>query len=368
MVAERVYPHFAQHLASAPMNGPRTASLPDQETIATIVDAGFWASLRREEGVSPLISLAFLAREQTPQPLIFEQSLPLAPHSLTRLAPAVERPGVHLGVWPEQGQLRVWGATRQLPPMCFVLEVFAPGLLVLKQSPLEESGKFINVAVLQGDELKVIDERSTSVPDCPELLNSLVGFQTQIRSGGDVNVLIQLTVSMRAHGRGGTLLVVASDSNTWQESILQPVLYAVVPPFAGLMELMQIDSRERPKRRWQDALRHAIDGIAGLTAVDGATIITEDYSVLGFGAKIVRRKGHVQVSQVIRTEPIEGNTPEILDPTQLGGTRHLSAAQFVQDQRNAIALVASQDGRFTVFAWSPCENMVHAHQIETLLL
>ena len=57
-----------------------------------------------------------------------------------------------------------------------------------------------------------------------------------------------------------------------------------------------------------------------------------------------------------------------MHPTQLGGTRHLSAAQFVHDQRDAVALVASQDGRFTVFAWSPCEDMVHAHRVETLLL
>jgi hypothetical protein len=52
----------------------------------------------------------------------------------------------------------------------------------------------------------------------------------------------------------------------------------------------------------------------------------------------------------------------------LGGTRHLSAAQFVHDQRDAVALVASQDGRFTVFAWSPCENLVHAHRVEVLLV
>ena len=57
-----------------------------------------------------------------------------------------------------------------------------------------------------------------------------------------------------------------------------------------------------------------------------------------------------------------------MHPSQLGGTRHLSAAQFVHDQRDAVALVASQDGRFTVFAWSPCEDMVHAHRVEALLL
>jgi DNA integrity scanning protein DisA with diadenylate cyclase activity len=58
----------------------------------------------------------------------------------------------------------------------------------------------------------------------------------------------------------------------------------------------------------------------------------------------------------------------VAEPAELGGTRHLSAAQFVNDQRDAIALVASQDGRFTVFAWSPCEDMVHAHRIDVLLL
>ena len=42
--------------------------------------------------------------------------------------------------------------------------------------------------------------------------------------------------------------------------------------------------------------------------------------------------------------------------------------QFVQDQRYSLALAASQGGRFTVFAWSPGEGMVHAHRVETLLL
>ena len=111
-----------------------------------------------------------------------------------------------------------------------------------------------------------------------------------------------------------------------------------------------------------------MDGIGGLTAVDGATIIDTDYHLLGFGAKIIRRSGCPQVEQIVLTEPVEGATPIVADPVQLGGTRHLSAAQFVHDQRDALALVASQDGRFTVFAWSPCERMVHAHRIDALLL
>src|SRR5208283_1859875 len=119
---------------------------------------------------------------------------------------------------------------------------------------------------------------------------------------------------------------------------------------------------------WADALRRAIDGIAGLTAVDGATIMTDAYDLLAFGAKIVRPPGARQVDRLLLTEPIEGAPATAAEPSQLGGTRHLSAAQFVHDQRDAIALVASQDGRFTVLGWSPCEETVHAHRIETLLL
>jgi hypothetical protein len=131
---------------------------------------------------------------------------------------------------------------------------------------------------------------------------------------------------------------------------------------------MREDAGARHHRRWQDALHPTIETIAGLTAVDGATVITNEYEVLAFGAKIGRRDGWPRVQEVVVTEPIEGSAAAMVHPAELGGTRHLSAAQFVQDQRDALALVASQDGRFTIFAWSPCENMVHAHRVEALLL
>jgi len=68
------------------------------------------------------------------------------------------------------------------------------------------------------------------------------------------------------------------------------------------------------------------------------------------------------------TEPAEGRAATKATPTPLGGTRHLSAAQFVRDQRDAMAMVASQDGRFTIFTWSQREQFVHAHRVDPLLL
>jgi hypothetical protein len=331
-----------------------------------MIDAAFWASLRREEGYTPRISLAFVAPEALKWPLIFGRPVSLAAQPLTRLAPAVERPGVHLGVWGNGEELTVWGATRNLPGFCMVLEVIAPGLLVVKHNRSDESGKFVNVAVLQGDEVKIIDEQSGRVADCPDLLTSLLGLNQRDSSGESINALILLAVSMRAHGRGGTLLLVPAGTGQWRESMVQPLTYALEPPFPALAELMAAPSGQ--ERRWTDALRRVVDGIAGLTAVDGATVITDRYEVLAFGAKIMRREGSAPIESVLLTEPVEGASPAVVEPSQLGGTRHLSAAQFAFDQRDAVALVASQDGRFTVFAWSGCENFVRAHRIEALLL
>jgi hypothetical protein len=365
--APRVAEHFAKHIAATRRDGnSMVAFAPDVPTLEAIIDAAFWASLRREEGYTPSISLAYLPPEQAGRPVLFERPISLAPASLARVAPAVERAGIHLGVWERQGELSVWGTTRTLPVSCFVLEVNAPGLLVVKHHRGEESGKYVNVAVLEGDFLKMIDERASSLPDCPPLLASLLGFDAPASWAQSLNVLVQLAASMRAHKRGGALLVVPSESEAWRASIVQPILYAIRPFFSELAELMSHPAAERP--RWQDALSRVVDIIAGLTAVDGATIISDRYELLAFGAKIGRRDGCPRVESVTMTEPIEGSVATTINPTELGGTRHLSAAQFVHDQRDSVALVASQDGHFTVFAWSPCESMVHAHRVETLLL
>ena len=370
-VAPIVEQHFAKHLAEARRLGEDDlAPLPNAESIAAIINATFWASFRPEEGRFPKISLAYVPPEEARQPMVFEHPLPLIPGVLRKLAPAVERPEIHLGVWRFGEDLHIWGITRTIPNLCFVLEDVEPGLLIVKHRRRDGFGKYANVAVLKGEQVKVIDEKGTSLPDCPALLKALLAFTHAATNGPhhSLNVLVQLSTSMRAQGHGGSLLVVPSGSDRWRESIAQPILYSITPPSIGLSELLRQEVAEEDRRQWEAALARAVATIGGLTAVDGATVINDRYELLAFGAKIRRANGGAPVDRWVITEPIVGNLPVVVQPTEHGGTRHLSAAQFVHDQRDALSLVASQDGRFTVFAWSPCEEMVHAHRVESLLM
>src|SRR5438477_7292932 len=116
--APRVAAHFANHIEAAQRDGRLTAAAPGVPTIEAIIDAAFWASLHREEGYTPKISLAYLPPAQSARPLVFERPIPLAPVLLAKVSPAVERAGIHLGVWKRDGQLEVWGTTRTIPMYC----------------------------------------------------------------------------------------------------------------------------------------------------------------------------------------------------------------------------------------------------------
>ena len=133
IVAPKVQAHFAHHAEDARRRGrPEPVAAPDADTIEALIDAAFWASLRREESYVPKISLALLPPAAARHPMLFERPLPLTPDKLVKVAPAVERAGIHLGVWRNGEDLEVWGTVRTIPALSIVVEVAAPGLLVVK--------------------------------------------------------------------------------------------------------------------------------------------------------------------------------------------------------------------------------------------
>jgi hypothetical protein len=367
-VATKIEQHFIKlHSNAAAQGEVDLATQPGKNTIEALIDVAFWSSLRKEEGHSPRISIAFLPPSQTSKPLKFAKPLPLNANTLTKIAPGIERSGIHLGVWEENGELYIWGTTLNIPNFCFVVDVSEPGLIVIKHRRIYGIGKYTNVAVLKGEQIRIVDDTSCSNRDCPPILKALLDLTVLASWNDPINILIQFSVSMRGHGRGGALLIVPKDNTKWEESIIHPIQYLIEPPFSGLSNLAK-QSGNQTEIFSQGALRREVEHLAGLTAVDGATIINDQFDLIAFGAKIGRAKGKPTVEQIAFSEPIVGGEDKLLYPGQLGGTRHFSVAQFVNDQPEAIGLVASQDGHFTIFSWSKQQKMVMAHRIETLLL
>ena len=368
MVAPELEAHFAEHRAAAVVRGTQQLPpTPPAALIEAIIDIAFWASLRREEGHPPRISLTLLEPTATDQPLVFGHRLRLTPLALTKLAAAVEQPGIHLGVGyePADASLYVWGTVSQVPPLAFVLEVVEPGLLVIKHRRADGFGKFLNVAVLRGDLVKIVDEANSGLAELPALRDSLPPDPDPT---APVVVLVELGRAMRAHGRGGLVLLVPAGSEAWQASVVQPLSYPVVPPYRGVAEQLAAPGLHTNPDWSAELLRH-IEIISGFTAVDGATVLTRGrIELLAFGTKVARRADGTPVEEMILTEPVLGSTPQRLHPAKNGGTRHLAAAQFVHDQHDGVALVASQDGNFTVFRWSEALQIVHAHRIDVLLV
>ena len=172
-VARTVAPTVAEHLrlyraALPPSPADRPLELlPTAKQIEALVDTAFWASVRREEGYVPKISLAFLGPLPDVWPLTFATPLPLEPSALTRLAAAVEQPGNHLGVRrPPRRTLRVTPLPLGRPVratsrygerrITFRRSVsswrsLSRACWCCKHRPRHESRKFVNLAVLEGD-------------------------------------------------------------------------------------------------------------------------------------------------------------------------------------------------------------------------
>src|SRR5882672_6277735 len=199
--AKRVHEYFTRHWQQIRETRRDTlASVASAAAIEAVIDAAFRVSLRREEGYIPRLSFAILAPDDAVRPLVFEEALPLTPDSLARVSPAVARSRLHVAVWNLGDELRAWGTVRSIPLSCCVIEVVAPGLLVIKHGPGEQSRKFVNVAVLEGDQIKIVDDRASAIGGCLPRVSSTLGCDST-PSLDSVDVLQDLAVLMRAHGR-----------------------------------------------------------------------------------------------------------------------------------------------------------------------
>jgi hypothetical protein len=347
--------------------GPVSAS-----QLRAFIESAFWASLQHEEGRFHEFSLVLLPKEVPISPFVFDRPEVLSDHKLAKLAPALDPLANSIGVWPgEDGELYLWGfaplGDTGMTETSLSATTIAPGQILLSCTEL---GGIVHFTVLiTGTRAEFVERGGFLAWVVPES-REIEGQRLNLSLLWPALDLRTIATFMRAHKHGGTLLIVQPESK-WTASIVQPMRFSGPPYLKIRLEVSrrnEAHEKEKAARTFlidSDRYKRALDNankylqtIARLTAVDGATVITMDLDVLAFGVKIHPIDEDVKPDTVLITEPFKESKPREIELSVLGGTRHQSAAQFVFDQKDAIAFVASQDGRVSAMRWDPEEKKV----------
>ena len=102
-----------------------------------------------------------------------------------------------------------------------------------------------------------------------------------------------------------------------------------------------LDTLDDAQQDAVDAIRDLAKFIAGLTAVDGAVILTDRLRLLGFAAEVLTASKKIESVRSAISELADTFT-EV--PISAFGTRHRSAFRFCSSLEPSVAFIMSQDG------------------------
>lgn len=339
---------------------------PSLEHLAELVNVAHWASLATEEGRRVVVSIILRQPDHSVDTFHFDSPLDFTARTLGKLGPALESPQADIGVWPdESGKLKIWGFTAVAYETAVKsdlwVQIMGPGRVLIMFS-----GR--TIAALTANRAAFVDSRPFLHSIMPKIAAQAQKTDITLLNLFRYNAILKIAQFMRLHGRGGTVLVVPEDPN-WKKSISTPIKYTggasfldaeamLLPPsrteladaenLLRLVRELNLSPKKDWLRNWQQ-LQQQCARIARLTAVDGALVMTFDRYVYCFGAKIEAIDTRSIATSLKVIEPFENQEVRERPFTSLGGTRHISAAQFVYDQPGAISIVASQDGNVTFF-------------------
>jgi hypothetical protein len=341
---------------------------PSQSEVAKFITVAFWGSLITEEGRNHDFTIALVPPPfDVGRSFIFGDPRPFEPEEIAKLAPAL-KPSDTIGVRVQNKKLVIWGYMESVG-FGLSIRTLGPGQILVSFANEQTNRVFITGSRANFVDSSRLNLSSTLLrklsPD-PIQATDIETFKTAFFRSYDLE---NIAKAMRAHRHGGTMLLVYPGSE-WQTSISQPYHYGGQPFNKTKNDLERVDrargtlkSKELlfPSGEYKDALEIAeksLESIGQLTAIDGATVVDYDLAVLAFGVKIMPINSQNKPERVRVVEPFEGGQKQEVSISDIGGTRHQSACQFVFDQREAMAIVASQDGRLSVFTWDSLREIV----------
>lgn len=331
-------------------------SIPSREHLDELVQTSFWASLRKEERQFAQFAVGYAGNTGYPYVLALGELKPFDIRNLVKVAPAIGNLKSAAMVYPDdKGALEIWGVANDNNAP-FIVKALDPGQLIVSYAHR-------NIAVISGEEAVFI---KSDLHDRGAAIWSKLGFKDApsniaVISDLRVSVLLDTLSTMRSLARGGAIIVVP-ENGEWRNSI-SSINYQGRPSYYAMRGLIK-EWNELGDERYTEAgmhrsssihleLRRQADCLAQLTSVDGATVISRELDLIGFGAKIKYDPKSDNPQIVYKLDPLEGEGAiTAKEMHELGGMRHQSAANFVAECQEAIALVVSEDGNVTAFVWN----------------
>ncbi len=338
----------------------------DATFIIEVFDVLFWASLTREEGREMKGAVCLCSRDEVndfqelalPEPFELEAVV-----QLVCAAPA-ELLGIELGV---NGKLQIWGLVRKPPEFGVFMKIQRPGTVYV----FTEFGP--DTPSLHA----MIHKGRLIIPNdpTPEKFRDIVSIAfKKAEEKWHAGYIQQIISAMCTHKHGGTLVILPPQSEPIAGMDIRfkfadgtEVLAKDIKTLQGAYDSTNTpdapsDQKELARAIFnytKSRIRGALDRIGQLTALDGAVIMADDFTVYGFGAKL--RAGNSEDFAISIFEPLFGDQISETSLSKIGGTRHQSAAKFVHEYHNAVIFVASQDGGLTMFGWN--HDSVHPNRV-----
>jgi hypothetical protein len=350
--------------------------IPDAPTLGMLLDVVFYASLIKEEGRLARFSIAIT--RPTPIGAHSIMRKPLTPEVLGKLSAACDWDSTLLLAWPFAETLdawQIWGiavndrpqsrsSTVQSSDNHLIITARDSGSLSLRWRH-EVLFSYANGRGAVADKNALHSDQITSI-----VAESL---PPQTRTTLRMVNLSAIYRSMRAHGRGGALLVVPTiapaeikfsyEMAPWPAHVLagQPFFEAPLAN-AVLYEEKNREWREPPpcedptfRSTRENLYRSSIEQteaeaalIGRLTAIDGIVVLNHEMTVLGIGGKIPV-PDDFSTTAVLHIDPRDGTRIQATVKETFHGMRHNSAAMACRKcGPGAVALVQSQDGALTV--------------------
>ena len=324
--------------------------IPTKNHLSKIVNAVFWASLLQEEGQNHNFSIRYES-DFSPGESTFEfkKRKPCDPATLAKIAPAMGRINLELIATPSKKS----GLT--LPG--FLLKKLYDrskcSLRTVGPGKVNVSVGFRQIAGISIEKCGLIE---TAFREYWYFIDKLDPTKDLKR------YLLRVTLrEMIRLKRGGALVIVPPESQNevLKNSVSENMSYEASQPTKYVKESMtQLPDDSHSEKTEQAALT-----LAQLTSVDGATLITPDFEIIGFGAKL--KPANKQTCEKIAIlDPFGKSSSKDFD--KIGGTRHQSTARFVCDNPKTTVIVVSQDGRVSRF-YKEGDELCQHENLEFLL-